>query len=171
MDQEEDSRLSTRLAALEARAPAGGMPPALPGRRRRGRFAVPLAMAPVFVLAIVATTAASALVVANLAEGRPGIENPGQPLAGAGMECMSPPEAHAFLSGHGYAKVDWQVETGTAVTPDGGKGSSTTVHQSVPPAHGYVIPGSVLDDGTVIMVADQRTGATGVGDCFGSPMP
>jgi hypothetical protein len=171
MDQNEDAGLSTRLAALEARAPASGTPPALPGRRRRGRFAVPIAMAPVFVLAIVATTAASALVVANLAEGRPGIENPGQPLAGAGMECMSPAEAHAFLVAHGYANVDWQVETGTAVAPDGGKGSSTTAHQSRPPAHGYVVPGSVHEDGTVVMVADQRTGATGVGDCFGAPMP
>jgi len=29
----------------------------------------------------------------------------------------------------------------------------------------------VHGDGKVIMVADQRVGATGVGDCFGSPMP
>jgi hypothetical protein len=34
-----------------------------------------------------------------------------------------------------------------------------------------VIPGSILDDGSVIMVVDQRVGATGVGDCFGHPMP
>ena len=42
---------------------------------------------------------------------------------------------------------------------------------TTPPAHGYVIPGSLLPDGTVIMVVDQRDGATGVGDCFGKPMP
>ena len=167
----DDLDLSSRLAALEARAPADPNPPVLPARRRRGRFAVPIALAPVFVLAIVATTAAGAVVVANLAEEHEGIQNPGQPLAGAHMECMSPPEADAFLADHGFTDVDWQVETGTTVAPDGGKGSSTTVHQDTPPEHGYVIPGSLLDDGSVIMVADQRVGATGVGDCFGSPMP
>ena len=61
------------------------------------------------------------------------------------MECMSPPEAAAFLADHGFADVDWQVETGTTVAPDGGKGSSThRPRQSTPPAHGYVIPGSLL---------------------------
>ncbi len=171
MDHDDDFDLSSRLAALEAHAPASAAPPALPGRRRRGRFAISMAMAPVLVLAIVATTAASAFVVANLAQEHEGIQNPGQPLAGAHMECMSPPEAATFLAAHGFGKVDWQVESGTAVAPDGGKGSSTTVHQATPPAHGYVIPGSLLDDGTVIMVADQRSGATGVGDCFAQPMP
>ena len=170
MDHDTDD-LSSRLAALEARAPADPNPPALPARRRRGRFAVPIALAPVFVLAIVATTAAGAVVVANLAEEHEGIQNPGQPLAGAHMECMSPPVADAFLADHGFAEVDWQVETGTTVAPDGGKGSSSTVHQSTPPEHGHVIPGSIQNDGSVIMVADQRVGATGVGDCFGSPMP
>ena len=172
MDNDDDLHdLRDRLAALEARVPVDPNPPALPSRRRRGRFAVPIALAPVFMLAIVATTAASAIVVANLAEGNPGIQNPGQPLAGAHMECMSPPEADAFLAEHGFADVDWQVETGTSVASDGGKGSSTTLHQGTPPQHGYVIPGSVHDDGKVVMVADQRVGATGVGDCFGSPMP
>ncbi len=173
MDHDDDLALSSRLAALEARAPATGGPPALPGRgRRRRRFAVSMAMAPVFVLAVVATAAAGAFVARQLAaEGYPGIENPGGPLAGASMECMTPPEAAAFLAAHGYATVDWQVETGTVLAPDGGKGSSSSVHVTTPPAHGYVIPGSLLPDGTVIMVVDQRDGATGVGDCFGKPMP
>ncbi len=130
-----------------------------------------MAMAPALILALVATTAAGAVVITRMAEGYPGIENPGQPLAGAAMECMTPPEAAAFLAAHGYARVDWQVESGSVLTPDGGKGSSTSVHVSTPPAHGYVIPGSLLPDGTVIMVVDQRDGATGVGDCFGHPMP
>ncbi len=167
----DDLELSTRLAALEARAPASGEPPSLPSRRRRGRFAVSMAMAPALVLALVATTAAGALVIGRLAEGYPGIQNPGQPLAGASMECMSPPEAAAFLAGHGFTNVDWQVETGSLLTPDGGKGSSSSVHVATPPQHGYVIPGSLLPDGQVIMVVDQRDGATGVGDCFGKPMP
>ena len=128
-------------------------------------------MAPVLLLAVVATAAAGAAVIGRLAEGYPGIENPGQPLAGAAMECMTPPDAAAFLAAHGYTNVDWQVETGTAVTPDGGKGTSSSVHVSTPPAHGFVIPGSRLPDGQVIMVVDQRVGATGVGACFGHPMP
>jgi hypothetical protein len=168
---DDDIELETRLAALEARAPGAARPPALPSRRRRGRFALSLTAAPILLLAIVATATAGAVVVANLAEGRPGIQNPGQPLAGAHMECMSPPEAHAFLAAHGFTEVDWQVETGAILAPDGGKGSSSTVHQTTPPAHGHVVPGSVQADGRVIMVADQRDGATGVGDCYGQPMP
>ena len=57
------------------------------------------------------------------------------------------------------------------LTADGRKGSSSSVHVATPPAHGYVIPGSLLPDGTVIMVVDQRDGATGVGACYGHPMP
>jgi hypothetical protein len=123
------------------------------------------------VLAVVATTAAGAVVIGRLAEGHPGIQNPGQPLAGATMECMTPPQAAAFLAEHGFTNVDWQVETGTVLAADGGKGSSSSVHVSTPPEHGYVIPGSLLPDGQVIMVVDQRVGATGVGACFGDPMP
>ena len=129
-----------------------------------------MAMAPVLALAVVATTAAGAVIVSNLVKGYPGIQNDGQPLAGAHMECMTPPEAAAFLAAHGFTNVDWQVESGLPVLPQGGKGT-TTVHQSTPPEHGYVVPGSLLDDGQVIMVVDQRGDATGVGACFGQPMP
>ncbi len=169
-DNDSDFDLETRLAALEARAPGAVDPPALRGRRRRGRFAVSFAMAPVLVLALVATTAAGAVVVANLAQGHPGIQNPGQPMAGIHMECMTPPQAAAALAAHGFTDVDWQVESGAPGT-DGAKGSWTSIHQATPPEHGYVIPGSLLGDGQVIMVVDQREGATGVGDCFGQPMP
>lgn len=166
----DDAQLAARLAALEARAPGGAEPPSLSARRRRARF-VPIALAPMLALAIVATAAAGAAVIGRLAEGYPGIQNPGQPLAGAAMECMTPPEAAAFLSAHGFTRVDWQVETGTVLTADGGKGSSSSVHVASPPAHGFVIPGSLLPDGSVVMVVDQRDGATGVGACFGKPMP
>jgi len=87
------------------------------------------------------------------------------------MECLTPPEAGTFLARHGFMNVDWQVESGAAVAPDGGKGQTSSVHQSTPPEHGYVVPGSLLDDGQVIMVVDQRDGATGVGDCVDVPMP
>ncbi len=166
-----DLDLTTRLVSLEARAPGTALPPALPRRGRRGRFALPVAMAPLLALAVVATAAAGATVLTRMAEGYPGIENPGQPLFGASMECMTPPDAAAFLAAHGYTQVDWQVETGTATSADGGKGTSSTVHVSTPPAHGFVIPGSRFPGGKVIMVVDQRRDATGVGDCFGHPMP
>jgi hypothetical protein len=164
--------LQARLAALEARAPGTVRPPALPARRRRSRFAVSIAIVPVLLLAAVATTTAGAVLVSNLVKGYPGIQNPGQPLAGAHMECMTPPEAAAFLAAHGFADVDWQIEAGdpTRIKEDG-QTATTSVHQAAPPEHGFVIPGSILDDGSVIMVVDQRVGATGVGDCFGHPMP
>jgi len=84
---------------------------------------------------------------------------------------MTPREAEAFLAEHGFTNVDWQVESGAVVSADGGKGTSTTVHQSSAPEHGYVIPGSQHADGQVIMDVDQRVGATGMGGCFGQPMP
>jgi hypothetical protein len=168
---DDDLALDGRLTAMEARVSASTEPPALPARRRRGRFAVSMAMAPALVLALVATTAAGAVVIGRLAEGYPGIQNPGQPLAGATMECMTPPEAAAFLAAKGFTNVDWQVEIGTVLAADGGKGSSSSVHVITPPDHGYVIPGSLLPSGQVIMVVDQRVGATGVGECFGHPTP
>ena len=115
---------------------------------------------------MVATVAASAAVVANLAHGYPGIENPGQPLAGAHMECMTPPQAAAFLSAHGFTDVVWQVESGGAA-----KGPGSPSPSRPPPEHGYVVPGSVLDDGRLHMVVDQREGATGVRGLLGAPMP
>jgi hypothetical protein len=159
--------LEARLTALAARAPGGDDPPALTGARR-GRIAIPIALAPILVLAIVATTAAGVVVVGGLAAGQAeGIENPGQPLAGARMECMTPPQAAAFLAAHGYTDVVWQVETGDASTKVG----AASVQQAAPPEHGYVIPGAILGDGKLHMVIDQRRGASGVGACFGMPMP
>jgi len=170
-DDDLDLDLTIRLTALEARAPGSSVPPALPTGRRRGRIALSMAMAPVLALALVATTT-GAIVVSNLVKGYPGIQNPGEPLAGAHMECMTPPEAAAFLAAHGFADVIWQVEGGdpNAKGADG-QPATTSVQQSFPPEHGYVFPGSLLDDGSVIMIIDQRVGTTGAGDCFGKPMP
>lgn len=162
---ERDLEIDGRLAALAARAPGGDDPPALPRRNRRGRFALPLTLAPILILVMVASVAGAA-VVGIFAQGRPGIENPGQPLAGARLECMRPPQAAAYLAAHGYPNVAWQVEAGS-----GSKEGGTTVVTSTPPEHGYVIPGSVLNDGLLHMVIDQRVGATGVGACVDMPMP
>lgn len=161
-----DLELGERLAALEMLLPARSDPPSLRQRTRRGRFALPLAVAPVLALAIVATAAGTAVVVSNLVTGYPGVQNPGQPLAGARMECMTPPEAATFLRERGFADVVWQVESG-----DQSNGTTSSVQQPAPPQHGYVIPGSILSDGRLIMIIDQRADASGVGDCFGQPMP
>ena len=88
--------------AMVARAPGRDDPPRLAAAGRRRRFGLSLAAASILVLAFVATATAGVLVAANLARGTEGIENPGQPLAGATMECLSPPEAAAYLGGHGY---------------------------------------------------------------------
>lgn len=165
-----DLELDDRLTALVARTPGRDDPPPLPTRGRRGRWALPVALASVLAVAVVAT-AAGAVVVRNIVAEHEGIENPGQPLAGATMECLTPPEAAAYLAAHGFDKVIWQVESGTMIAPDGGKGTSRTESGPTPPEHGYVVPGSLHEDGTVYMIADQRDGATGVGACFGAPMP
>ena len=75
--------IETRLTALEARAPGRDDPPVLPRSGRRGRFATPLVLAPVLVLALVASAAAGGAVVATLVQSAPGVQNPGQPLEGA----------------------------------------------------------------------------------------
>ena len=156
--------LKDRLAAIEGRAPAFE-PPSLATRRRRP-LALSLAAATLLVLVVAATAVAGVAVVSGMVRGAPGIENPGQPLAGARMECMSPPQAVTYLAAHGFTDVVWQVEGGGPGKPDG-----ATTLVSTPPAHGYVMPGAILDDGKLHMIVDQRPGAQSVGVCYGMPMP
>ena len=156
--------LKDRLAAIEDRAPASEPPP-LAARRRRP-LALSLAAATLLVLVVATTAVAGVAVVSGMVRSYPGIENPGQPLAGAAMECMSPPQAAAFLAAHGYAEVVWQVESGGP-----GKADGTTTLVSTPPAHGYVVPGAILDDGKLHMIVDQRPGTQPAGVCSGMPMP
>jgi hypothetical protein len=161
-DTMNDRELDLRIAALEARVPTPPMPPR-PQRLRLGRLA-PVALASVLLM-LAATATAAAVVVSNLGVGHPGVENPGQPLAGANLECMTPPEAAAYLASHGFHDVVWQVETGSVASKTGSSIQTTT-----PPGHGYVVPGSIVD-GQLLMVVDQRIGATGTGACAGEPMP
>ena len=86
---------------------------------------------------------------------------------------MSPPEAAAFLAAHGFTNVDWQVETGSRCRPDGGKGSThERPRQATPPRARLRHPGSLLDDGPVIMVVDQRDGRDRASaTASGQPMP
>jgi hypothetical protein len=158
--------IATRLAALEERVPAPADPPDLPRRGRRGRLATPMALAALLIVGAVASAAAGGAVVATLVHAYPGVQNPGQPLEGARLECMTPPQAGAYLTAHGFTNVVWQVESGVA-----GQKSGASVQQAAPPAHGYVVPGSILSDGKLYMIVDQRTGATGSGACVDQPMP
>jgi hypothetical protein len=156
--------IGTRLAALEARLPVEAGPPDLEttaGRfRRRG---IALVAAPILVLALAATAAAGPTIYGLLVRGAPGIENPGQPLHGANMECMTPRQAEAYLRDHGFTNVVWQIEV-TAKGP----GAAAPQQLASPPEHGYVVPGAVFD-GRLVMVIDQRPGA--VGSCPGMAMP
>lgn len=162
----DDRQLDVRLGSLEARIP-GAVAPDLEHKRRHVRLAGRSAVAAVLLLlATVATTAAIAVVVSGGVRGYPGIENPGQPLAGAQMECMSPPQAAAYLAAHGFNDVVWQVESGGT-----GRGEGTTTFVTTPPAHGYVIPGAILDDGKLHVIVDQRGASEGTGACHGMPMP
>jgi hypothetical protein len=160
-----DVELRERLTALELQAPGQSTTPTMPRPTRRSRFGVSLTMASALALAVVATAAGSAVVVSNLVRGYPGVQDAGQPLAGAHMECMTPREAATFLAEHGFTDVSWQVESS-----DSGN-ATTVVQQASPPEHGYVVPGAVLSDGRLHMIIDQRVGATGVGDCSRQPMP
>lgn len=157
-----DDELRDRLAAMESRL-GTAEPPALP-TRHGPRLALSLVAGPLLVLAVVATAAAG-IVVANQAHGYPGVENPGQPLAGAHMECMTPPEAAAFLTAHGFTNVVWQVESDAPTAAGAIKPGSKTVQQTTAPETGIVVPGSIVDDGTLLMVVDQRRSAQIAGSC------
>jgi hypothetical protein len=159
-----DPDLKDRLSAIESRAPSFEAPQL--GARRQRHFGLSLVSAAVLLLAVAATAVAGAVVVGGMVHGYPGVENPGQPLAGANLECMTPPQAAAYLTAHGFSKVVWQVESGGT-----GRGQGTTTFVAVPPAHGYVVPGAILDDGNLHMIVDQRAGTSGTGACFGMPMP
>lgn len=159
----QDDELDARLAALEGRAPTAGFPPGPSATRpRRRRFGSPGLVAAGLTLVLGATAVAGGAVL-EAVRGHEGVQNTGQPLHGAKMECMSPPEAEAFLTGKGFVDVVWQVESGT-----GKEGRS--VQQTLAPEHGYVIPGAIID-GTLHMVVDQREDATGTGACFRMKMP
>lgn len=159
-----DERLGARLAALEGQITAPA-PPNL-GRSRRARIALPFAAGPALAVLVFATAAAGAIVVSTLVRGYPGIQDPGQPLQGAQLECMTPPQAATFLSDRGFVDVVWQVESG-----DPNAGTTSATQTETPPTHGFVVPGSILGDGRLHMIVDQRVGATGVGACVGLPMP
>ena len=161
---ETDSDLKDRLAAMESRL-GTAEPPALPSRRIR-RLALSLAGGSLLVLALVATAAAGVIVIGGPVRGFPGVENPGQPLAGAQMECMTPPQAAAFIAAHGITQVQWQIEQDDPSADVPGRAGSKTVIQATAPETGVVVSGAIVD-GTLLMIADQRHFAARPPHCVG----
>ena len=104
--------IDRRLTDLEASLPITSAPPALPSAPTRRRGLVTLAAGGLMVLVLTGTAVAGAVVAGLKADQAPGVENPGQPLAGAQLECMSPPDAARYLARHGFKHVVWQVEFG-----------------------------------------------------------
>jgi hypothetical protein len=137
-------------------------PPELRSHRSR-RVALSFASASLLILAL-GGTALAAIAIANQAQGHPGVENPGQPLYGARLECMTPPQAAAYIADHGITQVVWQVERDDPAAIAVGKTGSTSVQQTTAPETGVVVPGSIAD-GTLLMVVDQRHGAQVSGAC------
>lgn len=153
-----DEELDARLKGLEARIPGTGAPQ-VEHRHRRVGLAGPSALAAALLFAIVGTTAAAAVVVSGGVRGWEGIENPGQPLHGANLECMTPKQAETFLISHGYKDIVWQVES-----------DSASQQMGAAPDHGYVVPAGLVD-GVLYVGVDQRASSHGVGACSGMPMP
>ena len=154
-----DIELDKRLGQLEARVP-GAEAPMLGGRRRAPRILGGSLAGTILVLLAATTVVGGAVIVSGVGRTAPGVQNPGQPLYGAGLECMSPPEAEAYLTDHGFPDAVWQVW----------RDGLATVLVSTPPEHGFVVPGSILD-GVLYMIVDQRASGAAVGACFGAPMP
>jgi hypothetical protein len=156
-----DTDLKNRLVAMESRLETPD-PPHLQTRKSR-HFALSFVSAPLLILVLAGTAVAGAVVLGQ-AQGAPGVENPGQPLAGAGLECMTPPRAQTYLAAHGFTAVVWQVEKDAPALGGSGKAGSASVQQSFAPQTGIVVPGSIID-GKLYMVVDQRQGALTSGNC------
>lgn len=156
-----DDEIRNRLVAMESRLETA-TPPSLRTRKSR-HFALSFATAPLLILVLAGTAVAGAVVLGQV-QGAPGVENPGQPLAGAQLECMTPPQAQAYLTAHGFTAVVWQVEKDAPALGGSGKAGSTSIQQSFAPQTGIVVPGSIIDE-KLYMVIDQRQSALTSGNC------
>lgn len=158
--------LGLRLTRIVDQLPIVGEPPAYLGHRHRRIAGLSATSALVVLLASAVGVAAISTVVGTLVIGHPGIENPGEALPNARLECMSPPEAAQYLTAHGFGSVVWEVQSG-----DLAQNTDVSTIQTTPPVHGYVVSGAVLEDGGLHMIVDQRVGATGSGKCAQMSMP
>ena len=142
-----EGRLRTRLARLEAAAPAGTAPRLGSVRRLRARVGgVALAVAATLLIAGVAVGGIA--VVSNGVIGHEGLFNPGQPLHCSGVNTMSPLAAQRWLTDHGYS-ITWQIEDQDA---------HTSRQTAVPPSSGYIIEG-VLKGNQLTLVVETGSAA------------
>jgi hypothetical protein len=184
--------IATRLAAAEARIPVEAGPPVPADARRRRRSALALVAAPVLVLALAATAIAGAGAIGMIV-GTTGSEPMDPELLGAGLECMTPPEAAAWLAANGYDQVVWEsggtIGSGTIQVgpepsdlpvidpgaggpvpslgaPEGSGRASTggASGSTTPPEDGIVSPGPMID-GTLHMIVDTTPGAARPATC------
>lgn len=142
-----DLRLHQRLARLEAAAPE---PQVARSRRKTLRAQVAhrsLLVAAVFIVAAFAAGGAVGRYIApNEAIGHPGLENPGEPFYGAGLQCMTPPQADAVIKAKGF-EVSWQIENRDA------EGNGTTIISTLPPPAGVVEAGFVQGNTAHVVVS------------------
>lgn len=153
-----DRDLRDRLVAMESRLETAA-PPEIRSRAGR-RFALSFAVAPLLILVLAGTAVAGAAIVSGAVRGYEGVENPGQPLYGAQLECMTAPHAAAYIAAHGITKVQWQVEQDDPSADAPGHHGTKTIFQATAPETGVVVAGAIVDDGTLDMLVDQRQSAT-----------
>jgi hypothetical protein len=148
-----DARLGERLARLESAAPGPIVAPERQVGSRwnvaRGSVAVAAALA---LAAFVAGAAVGRYVDSNEPVARPGLENPGQPFHGVGLQCMTPREAQAVIVAKGF-DVWWQIEDRDS------NGNGTTTFSASPPRDGVVEAG-FIDGMTAHVVVSVGSGAT-----------
>lgn len=123
-------------------------------RRRWGplRRATLLALAATLALAaFLAGVAVGRYVDPNEPVGVPGLENPGEPFYGVGLNCMTPPEANAVIVAKGFA-VSWQIEDRDS------EGNGSTSFSTTPPPAG-VVEGGFIQRKTAYVVVSVGSGA------------
>jgi hypothetical protein len=184
--------LDTRLAALEDRVPAEDAPHFTTAGRPRRHALLSLAAAPILVLALAATAVGAAGVIRIITVSTAAVDQGS--LASAGLECMTPPEAAAWLASHGYDHVLWNTAAGHGTIgagagalpvlpadpgasidlgspgPGGGAGTASAPEPSesrTPPTTGVVVA-AIPIDGTVHVAVDITPGAERAPTC---PVP
>jgi hypothetical protein len=140
-----ETRLRDRLVRLEAAAPVRDVRPR-PNRGRRG-LRTTFAIAAALLLGTFAVgLAVGRFVHPNEPVGHPGLENPGQPFYGAGLRCMTPPDAHRTIVERGFT-VTWQIEDRDPT------GAGTTSLSTEPPPSGVVEDGFVEGNKAHVVVS------------------
>jgi hypothetical protein len=187
--------IDERLVAIEGRVPVEAGPPDLApaAARRRRRSTLALVAAPILVLAVGATALAGAEVIRLVTVSGAGTLDIDDTLAGAGLECMAPPEAAAWLAANGYDRVVWEtggtIGSGTiqvgpepsdlpvidpgaggpvpslgALEGSGRESTGGASGSTTPPEDGIVFPGPMID-GTLHMIVDTTPGAARPATC------